>query len=204
MTVEGQGDQVVSSRDLLTRSRRLPFVSDPNATILCFTLSFRKVVGGFDYLRSASFWVWRSSLYEYANRGGNRDDRDDQNRWERYVPKHSPFLLPSPLPTHSHLHLAPPPASFPARGSITRGRDGQLLPKGSHRKSNGCSVESSCSPRRLRQGRARDHIRRASCSSCPRNVQGTIGCRRKKWSCSNGCVLFFLSSFRFSRVTHVN
>ncbi|KAI0270216.1 hypothetical protein BGY98DRAFT_1011242, partial [Russula aff. rugulosa BPL654] len=86
VTVEGQGDQVVSSRDLLTRSRRLPFVSDPNATILCFTLSFRKVVGGFDYLRSASFWVWRSSLYEYANRGGNRDDRDDQNRWESLIP----------------------------------------------------------------------------------------------------------------------
>ncbi|KAI0264065.1 hypothetical protein BGY98DRAFT_1043538 [Russula aff. rugulosa BPL654] len=54
----------LDTRNLLTHSRRLPFVSDPNATILCFTLSFRKVVGGFDYLRSASFWVWRSSLYD--------------------------------------------------------------------------------------------------------------------------------------------
>ena len=79
--VECQGDQVVPSRDLLTRSRRLPFVSDPNATILCFTLGFRQVVGGFDYLRSVSFWVWRSSLYEYANRGGNRD-----YPWETWGP----------------------------------------------------------------------------------------------------------------------
>lgn len=71
--VECQGDQVVPSRDLLMRSRRLPFASDPNATVLCFTLGFRQVVGGFDYLRSVSFWVRRSSLCEYANRGGNRE-----------------------------------------------------------------------------------------------------------------------------------
>ncbi|KAH9957068.1 hypothetical protein BGW80DRAFT_231452 [Lactifluus volemus] len=47
-------------------------MSDPTATVLCFTLGFRQVVGGFDYLRSVSFWVRRSSLYEYATRGGNR------------------------------------------------------------------------------------------------------------------------------------
>ena len=71
--VECQGDQIVASRDLLMRTRRLPFVSDPIATVLCFTLGFRQVFGGFDYLRSVSFWVRRSSLYEYANRGGNRE-----------------------------------------------------------------------------------------------------------------------------------
>jgi hypothetical protein len=71
--VECQGDQVVPSRDLLMRTLRLPFASDPNATVLCFTLGFRQVVGGFDYLRSVSFWVRRSSLCEYANRGGHRD-----------------------------------------------------------------------------------------------------------------------------------
>ena len=70
--VECQGDQIVASRDLLTRPRRLPFVSDPNATVLCFTLGFRQVVGSFDYLRSVSFWVRRSSLCEFAARGGNR------------------------------------------------------------------------------------------------------------------------------------
>ncbi|KAI0261307.1 hypothetical protein BGY98DRAFT_1053540 [Russula aff. rugulosa BPL654] len=103
------------------------------------------------------------------------------------------FFYP-PLSPLTRTHLALPPASFPGRGSITRGRDGQLLPKGSHRKSNGCSVESSCSPRRLRQGRARDHIRRASCSSCPRNVQGTIRCKRKKWLCSKGHARWLLST----------
>ena len=71
--VECQGDQIVTSRDLLMSSRRLPFVSDPNATVLCFTLGFRQVFGGFDYLRSVSFWVRRSSLCEYANRGGNQE-----------------------------------------------------------------------------------------------------------------------------------
>ncbi len=70
--VECQGDQIVASRDLLTRSRRLPFVSDPNATVLCFTLGFRQVVGSCDYLRSVSFWVRRSSLCEFAAREGNR------------------------------------------------------------------------------------------------------------------------------------
>lgn len=70
--VECQGDQIVASRDLLTQSRRLPFVSDPIATVLCFTLGFRQVVGSFDYLRSVSFWVRRSSLCEFATRGGNR------------------------------------------------------------------------------------------------------------------------------------
>ena len=70
--VECQGDQIVASRDLLTRSHRLPFVSDPNATVLCFTLDFRQVVGNFDYLRSVSFWVRRSSLCEFAARGTNR------------------------------------------------------------------------------------------------------------------------------------
>jgi len=70
--VECQGDQIVALQDLITRSRRLPFVSDPNATVLCFTFGFQQVVGGFDYLRSVSFWVRRSSLCEYATRGGNR------------------------------------------------------------------------------------------------------------------------------------
>ena len=70
MMVECQGDQVVPSRDLLTRSHRLHFVSDPNATVLCFTLGFRQIVGGLDYLRSVSFWVRRCSLYDYATRGG--------------------------------------------------------------------------------------------------------------------------------------
>jgi len=71
--VECQGDKVVASRDLLMRSRRLPFVSDSNATVLCFTLGFRQVVMSFDYLRSVSFWVRRSSLCEYANRGASLD-----------------------------------------------------------------------------------------------------------------------------------
>ena len=71
--VECQGDQIVPSRDLLTRSHRLHFVSDPNATVLCFTLGFRQVVGGLDYLRSVSFWVRRCSLFEYATRGGNQE-----------------------------------------------------------------------------------------------------------------------------------
>ncbi|KAI0252569.1 hypothetical protein BJV78DRAFT_1201633 [Lactifluus subvellereus] len=70
--VECQGDQVVASHDLLTRSGRLPFVSDPNATVLCFTLGFRQSVGGFDYLRSVSFWVRRCSLCEYAAHGVNQ------------------------------------------------------------------------------------------------------------------------------------
>ncbi|KAH9953166.1 hypothetical protein BC827DRAFT_1273750 [Russula dissimulans] len=70
--VECQGDQIIAPRDLLTRSRCLPFVSDPCATVLCFTLGFRQVVGGFDYPRSVSFWVRRSSLCEYATHGGNR------------------------------------------------------------------------------------------------------------------------------------
>jgi len=71
--VECQGDQIVPSGDLLPRSRRLHFVSDPNATVLCFTLEFRQVVGGLDYLRSVSFWVRRCSLYHYAIRGGNQE-----------------------------------------------------------------------------------------------------------------------------------
>ncbi|KAH9027579.1 hypothetical protein EDB84DRAFT_1563384 [Lactarius hengduanensis] len=79
--VECQGDQVVPSGDLLTRSRRLHFVSDPNATVLCFTLGFRQVVGGLDYLRSVSFWVRRCSLYEYAIRGGNQE-----HPWEAWGP----------------------------------------------------------------------------------------------------------------------
>ncbi|KAF8474371.1 hypothetical protein DFH94DRAFT_126431 [Russula ochroleuca] len=79
--VECQGDQIVASRDLLMRTRRLPFISDPNATVLCFTLGFRQVVGGFDYLRSVSFWVRRSSLCEYANRGGNRE-----HPWDTWGP----------------------------------------------------------------------------------------------------------------------
>lgn len=71
--VECQGDQIVSSRALPSSSPsrrcRLPFISDPTATVLCFTLGFRQVV---DYLRSVSFWVRRSSLDEFASRGGDR------------------------------------------------------------------------------------------------------------------------------------
>ncbi|KAI0252577.1 hypothetical protein BJV78DRAFT_345099 [Lactifluus subvellereus] len=72
IVVECQGDQIVASQDPFTRSGRLPFVSDPNGAMLCFTLGFRQSVGGFDYLGSFSFWVRRCSLCEYAARGGNQ------------------------------------------------------------------------------------------------------------------------------------